>query len=99
MGNENFTSAVRRAERRIGRPFLSLMQKDVMASSMRRLGLRVSRDEFPGPIGVWVLAFGRIGEEPTRIYGRTIEQALSLAANPPREVARKKRRQYERRVG
>lgn len=99
MSNESFTSAVRRAERRTGRPFVSLIQKDVMANAMRRLGLRVARDEYPGPIEVWELAFGRIGETYTYIYGRTIEEAFSLAVNPPKEIALKKKRRYAQRRG
>ena len=98
MSNESFTSQVRRAERRVGRPFLALYQREVMAHTLRKLGLRVSREEYPGPILVWELSFGREGEDLTFVYERTIEDAFAIAVNPPKEIALKKKRKHARRV-
>ena len=92
MTPENFTSTVRRAERRVGRPFAGLNLVEVGADVLRVNGLRVSKDECPGPISVWELYFCKRGETPTFVYGRTIEQAFERAINPAKLVRKRTRK-------
>jgi len=89
MGPENFMSVIRRAERRVGRPFLGLGRTEVSAHVLRENGLRVAKDENYGLIKVWEVFFSKGDEAPTLFYGRTLEQAFDRAINPPKPRTRK----------
>lgn len=89
MGPENLMSVIRRAERRVGRPFLALGRTEVSAHVLRDNGMRVSKDENYGLIRVWELLFSKDNELPTIFYGRTLEQAFDRAINPPKPRSRK----------
>lgn len=89
MSPETVMSIVRRAERRVGRPFGGLYRAEVSADVLRANGLRVHKEENYGLIPVWAIYFGKSSEAPTVLYGRTIESAFDRAVNPPKVKSRK----------
>lgn len=80
--SESILSLIRRAEKRVGRPFFGMHKDYIPVHTLLDSGMRVQRDEFGSEVEVWVLSFGYGIEEPTYVYGRTIPHAFTRAIYP-----------------
>lgn len=80
--SESLVSLIRRAEKRVGRPFLGMTKDSIDTRTLLDAGMRVQRDELGSEVDVWVLSFGYRIEEPTYVYGRTIPHAFQRAVYP-----------------
>lgn len=80
--SESIASIIKRAERRLGRPFLKMQKEYVETNTLKASGMRIQKDELYDEVEVWVLSFGNKWEVPTLVYGRTIPHAFQRAVYP-----------------